>query len=142
VRYVALTVMLTVCGMATVHAGLPTKKAPAKVGLTREGALEVCLPRGERAYLDRLRCPDGSVPSYSRVGSVGRRINAKNPEEDEEASAQNLGGKRPEPGGPDFHTLDLYKVTCRDKTHEIYMDMYHCDQAPTQLAPPGFQLTR
>jgi hypothetical protein len=116
----------------------PTHGAPAQLGLTRKNAIQVCEPRGERAYLDRLRCSDGTPPTYSRSGSVGRRTKAKNPREDEEASAQNLGGKRPEAGGPDFHVVDLYRVTCSGRTQEIYLDMYHCDQTRTQLPAAGF----
>lgn len=72
-------------------------------------------PGGEHAYLQRLRCPDGTAPSFNRVGSMG------------------LGGYG--------HIVDLYSVRC-DSTgekHKIYMDMYHpgyVEKAPV----PGFSL--
>jgi hypothetical protein len=110
------------------------------VGVTRRGALEVCMPSGERAYLDRLRCPGGARATYERKGGVGRRTKARTAQEEKEATAQIRENRAPKPGGRDYHMLDLYQVTCRDKTYDIYMDMYHCDGAATEKAPAGFTL--
>ena len=74
-------------------------------------------PGGERAYLQRLRCPDGTTPSFNRVGSMG------------------YGGYG--------NIVDLYSVRCADtgKTHEIYMDMYHPGYVE-KLPVPGFTLVK
>src|SRR5690606_22705589 len=48
-----------------------TEPAPAGPGSARLTAVEVCMPEGERAYLERLRCPDGVAPAHRRAGSVG-----------------------------------------------------------------------
>jgi hypothetical protein len=58
-------------------------------------------PFGEREYLQRLRCADGTAPAFSRNGSVG--------------------------SGADRHVLDSYSVKCpgNEPAHEVFMDMYH-----------------
>jgi hypothetical protein len=59
-------------------------------------------PAGERAYLQRLRCSDGSAPEFERGGSVGV--------------------------GPFGNILDVYDVRCATGTpasSSVYMDMYH-----------------
>lgn len=73
-------------------------------------------PAGQRAYLQRLRCPDGSAPSFERQGSMG------------------YGGYG--------HIVDLYKVRCEStgRNHEIYMDMDFPGYVETQ-AVKGFTLT-
>lgn len=40
----------------------------ADYGRTREQAIEVCKPDGQRAYLARLVCPDQSHPKFERRG--------------------------------------------------------------------------
>jgi hypothetical protein len=72
---------------------------------------------GEYAYLQRLRCPDGKAPSYSRVGSMG------------------YGGYG--------NIVDLYSVKCADtgEAHKIYMDMYHPGYVEKR-ALPGFTLAK
>lgn len=75
------------------------------------------MPPGERAYLDRLRCSDGTAPAYDRAGSVGE--------------------------GPFGTILDLYQVRCRSGTPaeaQIYMDMYHASY-PEDRPVPGFTIT-
>jgi hypothetical protein len=58
-------------------------------------------PFGEREYLVRLRCADGSAPSFDRQGS------------------------RPN-DGVDSHILDHYTVACTsDAPMQVFMDMYH-----------------
>lgn len=66
-----------------------------------ENPVRASMPPGERAYLDRLRCEDGSAPDYERGGSVGQ--------------------------GPYGNIMDVYDVRCGDNGVEfsVYMDMYH-----------------
>lgn len=56
-------------------------------------------PGGERAYLARLRCTDGSAPGFERRGNVGPGIYG--------------------------YIVDLYQVRCGDSVSEVRMDMYH-----------------
>lgn len=57
-------------------------------------------PPGQRAYLSRLRCPDGTAPAYVRGGSTGE--------------------------GPYGSILDVYNVSCAgQQASEVFMDMYH-----------------
>ena len=70
-------------------------------------------PRGERAYLSRLRCADGKAPAFDRIGSYGK--------------------------GPYGHILDGYNVKCEDKDAvTVFMDMYHehVEKEPV----PGFTI--
>lgn len=73
-------------------------------------------PEGQRAYLDRLRCGDGSAPSNSRVGNFGIGV---------------FG-----------NIVDGYQVTCPgDEPKMVVMDMYHAgyvENAPV----PGFTITK
>ncbi len=72
-------------------------------------------PRGERAYLSRLRCSDGKRPAYSRIGSFGV--------------------------GPYGNILDGYRVKCEDAEEvRVFMDMYHDGHAERE-AVPGFTIT-
>lgn len=71
-------------------------------------------PRGQRAYLSRLRCSDTSRPSFYRVGNVGPGI------------YRNI--------------VDLYEVKCdgaEPTESKVYMDMYHSGHIETE-AVPGF----
>lgn len=57
-------------------------------------------PPGERAYLRRLRCADGTPPSFERQGSSGI--------------------------GPFGRIMDIYRARCAGgEPAAIYMDMYH-----------------
>jgi hypothetical protein len=72
-------------------------------------------PGGERAYLGRLRCSDGSAPQFERGGSVGI--------------------------GPFGNILDVYGVRCATGTppsSSVYMDMYHRHVEPRPVA--GFTI--
>lgn len=70
-------------------------------------------PEGERAYLARLRCADGSAPAFERQGSTGI--------------------------GPYHNILDLYSVQCAGAAPlSIYIDMYHKHVEPAAL--PGFTI--
>lgn len=57
-------------------------------------------PEGQRAYLARLRCADGSRPDFTRTGNLGPGV---------------------------FDTIvDAYRVTCAGQAPvEVVMDMYH-----------------
>ena len=71
------------------------------------------MPRGERAYLQRLRDADGKPPRFHRVGSFG--------------------------AGPYGNILDGYEVTAGTNTLMVFMDMYHPGFVETN-AIPGFTI--
>ena len=71
-------------------------------------------PRGERQYLNRLRCPDEKAPKFSRIGSFGL--------------------------GPYGNILDGYRVQCEGRDEStIFMDMYHQGYVEKE-AVPGFTI--
>lgn len=75
--------------------------------------VKVRMPQGERAYLDRLRCPDGSTPTYERQGSGGP--------------------------APDGDIVDYYTVQCPGaEPVTVIMDMYHRDREDDPV--PGFTI--
>ena len=124
----------------------PPKPSPvhkrAGPGLSKETAIDVCTPRGEYEYLDRLRCADGQPALYERQGSVGFRTEPKTPE-DEKAVGDQMGNANPVPAGQkDFHMLDGYDVRCTVQKITIYMDMYHCPEPATFPVPTGFTLAK
>ena len=112
------------------------------LGIVKESAIEVCGPKGERAYLDHVTCSDGSMVKYERTGSVGFRNEPKSKQDEKAVQAQMLGGKPIKPGQKDFHVLDGYEVECGAIKTVLYLDMYHCPEPKDQGAPPGFSLTR
>lgn len=60
------------------------------------------MPPGEIAYLRRLRCGDGTAPTFSRMGSFG--------------------------DGPYGNIIDGYQVDCGSAAPgrvQVFMDMYH-----------------
>ena len=117
----------------------PTTPPRQSAGLDRETALEVCKPPGEHAYLKRLRCTDGSTPTYSRRGSVGTRHPAT--EGDEERMLAQMDAQHSlSPGEIDLHILDLYDVVCPEKVYSLFLDMYHCRQPTPDVAPLGLAL--
>lgn len=74
------------------------------------------MPRGQRAYLARLRCPDGAAPTFERVGSMGM--------------------------SPYGGVVDGYEVVCagaKPTATLIYIDMYHPGHVEPN-APPGFTI--
>lgn len=103
-------------------------------------AVEVCRPQGQRAYLRRLRCPDGSTPTFSRGGSGQSRTLPKTPEEEKLVAEQMFRQGPLKPGEPDYHIIDYYDVRCGDRTTTVIMDMYHCAQPEPTQAPPGFTI--
>ena len=71
------------------------------------------MPEGQRAYLARLRCPDGQTPAATRRGNVGAGVYGS--------------------------IIDLYDVTCPGaKPVEVHMDMYH--DGPENRPVPGFTI--
>ena len=64
--------------------------------------VHVSRPAGERDYLERLRCRDGTPPAYERLGSTGN--------------------------SPYGNIMDIHAVRCEGSTPaqaEIFIDMYH-----------------
>ncbi|MEY4590672.1 MAG: hypothetical protein RL497_2748 [Pseudomonadota bacterium] len=75
--------------------------------------IRVSGPYGQRDYLSRLVCSDGSpVASFQRQGNVGI--------------------------GPFGTIVDVYEVVCEsdkaDTKHAVYLDMYHGDYVETRAA--------
>jgi hypothetical protein len=108
-------------------------------GRARGEAVEVCMPEGERDYLTRLRCEDGSAPTFKRTGSVGHRNDPPESMSQEDRFAQMEPEKALKEGELDVHIIDLYVVTCAGgEDVEVYVDMYHCPQRAYPFAPEGF----
>ncbi|XHS77865.1 hypothetical protein ACFJGW_19425 [Burkholderiaceae bacterium UC74_6] len=122
----------------------PPRSTTASPGETKATAVEVCMPLGERKYLSRLQCPNGSTPTFERAGSVGLRTQAKGLTEQQlnELLQRDLAGKALRPGDPDLHVIDAYVVSCGAEKHTVHLDMYHCEQAEPDVAPSGFQLRK
>ena len=109
---------------------------PEGMGLSKERAVEVCLPPGEQAFMASLHCPDGSRPQARRVGSVGTRHAPVQP--DDPRMLLQMDPERPlQPGEPDLHIVDAIEARCQHGSYTIFFDMYHCP-APPQPAPEGF----
>lgn len=162
----ALSLLLTACGSATPGARAPESApgtvmlpppAPASAeaeppraapppkeemasmfGRSKEEAINVCQPAGQRSYLMRLRCADGKPPRFGRRGNVGMRNEPKGDLSDEDRLRQMDWSRPLGPGEVDYHVVDVYEVECTDTTHEIFMDMYHCADPRTKKTPSGF----
>lgn len=89
------------------------KKINAAALGSRDNPVRSHMPDGERAYLARLVCFDGSRPAFRRRSSMGV--------------------------GPYTTILDLYDVTCGATNHEVVMDMYHHAYVERR-AVPGFTI--
>ncbi|MFT4954538.1 MAG: hypothetical protein ACI8U3_000909 [Brevundimonas sp.] len=77
-----------------------------------ENPIRVNMPEGQRAYLDSLRCADGTAPAYRRTGSFGPGIYGS--------------------------IIDGYEVRCAGaEPATLIMDMYHPRHVETGT-PPGF----
>ncbi len=99
--------------------------APRGFGRSKERAIEVCLPPGEKAYLAGLRCSDGARPVPSRVGSIGTRTQPPDP--DDPRLLLQMDPERPlQPGEPDFHIIDAIEAHCPGAVYTLFFDMYHC----------------
>jgi hypothetical protein len=88
---------------------------------TAENPVRAAGPNGQRAYLMRLRCPNGEAPRFQREGSAG--------------------------SGPYGSIMDIYAISCKGlPPQSIYMDMYHIGyeesravQGLTTTSPSGGQ---
>lgn len=112
-------------------------------GLTLKSAIEVCEPRGQRAYLSRLICADGRPPEFERIGSMGLRNefpSGMSEKEKQRILNASMGMGRLEPGSLDHHVVDAYSVTCESGSSTVYLDMYHCDTPAPDVAPDGFSI--
>jgi hypothetical protein len=139
VRFTACTTKPDRASQSASQAATPVP-APSSYGTSAAHAVEVCKPAGERKYLQRLRCPDGSVPSFKRSGSGGSRTTPKNRAEEEKAVEQMFRDGSLAPTESDYHVVDIYDVKCGADTTEVIMDMYHCHQPEPTDAPPGFTI--
>jgi hypothetical protein len=79
-----------------------------------ENPVRAHMPVGERAYLDRLVCPNGERPKYERHGSVTQL-------------------------SPYGTIMDVYGLTCGTEKSTVYIDMYHPNHVETS-AIPGFTI--
>lgn len=118
-------------------------KTTAGLGESKATAIEVCRPMGQRAYLSRLVCADGTRPTFNRIGSFGSRMPEPANMSKEQSGAvleAMLTGRALKPGETDLHVVDGYEVSCGTVKRTIYMDMYHCHSAPPEQAPAGFTM--
>ena len=80
--------------------------------------VRVNMPQGQNAYLSRLRCSDGKVPSFQLGGSVG--------------------------ASPFGSIVDVYNVDCGEASPgkvSVYLDMYH-PQHKEDRPVSGFAIER
>jgi hypothetical protein len=92
-----------------------TDNPPADPLGSQENPVRCDMPDGERAYLDRLRCPDGSRVRYQRLGSFTSE------------ASDNM--------------LDGYRILCGERETTIYMDMYHPGHIENEPAE-GFTIVK
>ena len=95
-------------------AGCATTAAYHPLG-SKENPVRAAGPAGQRAYLQRLRCSDGTPPAFERRGSVG--------------------------AGPYGSIMDVYELRCASgepARAAVYMDMYH--QRVEDRPVPGFTI--
>jgi hypothetical protein len=105
-------------GMDLRNPGSKIKPEDAKVSGalgSRTNPVRCDFPAGERAYLERLRCKDGSPVKCQRIGSVG--------------------------AGPYGNMMDGYLVFCGATRVEVIMDMYHPGYVESQPVP-GFTFAK
>ena len=130
---------------------VPPATVATPLGSTQLAAIEVCMPRGEREYLSRLRCEDGSPPLFARVGSYGSRNplpEAKTGESGEEyakrvsGSSSALRGAPLKPGEVDYHVVDGYRLSCKGVQSMLFLDMYHCVGSSLSVSPAGFSIVQ
>jgi hypothetical protein len=115
----------------------------AAPGETKQTAIEVCKPSGQREYLARLMCSGGETPTFSRLGSYGMRdelpgYTSENTSVDEMKRAMSFAPHPP--GTRHFHAVDRYELTCGSQKHLVFMDMYHCGVPAPEVAPAGLTL--
>ena len=81
-----------------------------------ENPVRAAMPRGQRAYLQRLRCADGAAPTFGRIGNFGAGVYG--------------------------NIIDGYRVRCAGGTPAetvVYMDMYHRGHVEERPVP-GFTI--
>lgn len=136
-----LLLLLAACASTPDSRPSPAAAPAADFGLTRQTAIDVCQPTGQRAYLARLTCPNGRRPSFERIGSVGARQPIPDDMSEGELDRQlddMVSGHASPTSGPDYHIIDAYSVACGTATTTLYLDMYHCGVEPPSTAPAGF----
>jgi hypothetical protein len=110
------------------------------LGRSKEHAIEVCGPPGQREYLSVLRCTDGKPPSFGRAGNVGERNDPAGKVPESVMISQMNPRRVLRPGEVDYHIVDLYKVGCSDGDQSLFLDMYHCAGPQTSVPPSGFTM--
>ncbi|MDQ3366044.1 MAG: hypothetical protein M3680_11520 [Myxococcota bacterium] len=85
-----------------------TAKQFGEVVTSKEQPIEVCGVAGQRGYLTRVTCGDGSS-AFADPMSVGK------------ARRGNVG-----PGGLCRSIIDVYAVTCPEAEYQVHVDMYMC----------------
>lgn len=133
----AILLVLVLSACASAPSSTP---APDTPGSTKESAIEVCRPAGQRAYLSQLRCPDGNAPAFHRVGSVGERNPTPKGSPELDLMSIMNANRRLQPGEVDVHIVDRYELRCGAAVSTVFLDMYHCGQPAPQVAPAGFKL--
>lgn len=78
------------------------------VATTPAKPIEVCELEGQLRWLTSMRCDDGSQPFRSFAEAHVARV-------------RNIG-----PAGRCNSIVDLYQVTCPERTYDVYMDLYMC----------------
>lgn len=145
----AIVLFTGACTLPSDHAATSQVNHPNELyGLTKENAIEVCNPEGQRQYLARLICSDGESPTFYRVGNFGMRnpldIDESaelTPQEQRELESRIMDSNRLlQEGEIDIHIVDGYEVDCRDQKIMLYLDMYHCAQPVPEYAPARFGL--
>lgn len=143
-QYVVTSAFFAASTFCSLDAGAQTiapAVIPESFGESKQTAIEVCTPAGQRAYLSRLVCPDGAAARYNRVGSFGNRneIPGNLAPEQQKEMLERLRRSTPlQPGQPDYHVVDGYEVACGDVKRLLFMDMYHCEAPPPDRVPRGF----
>ena len=87
-------------------------KAAANPLGSNENPVRADGPTGQRAYLSKLRCADGTAPAFQRRGNVGPGIYG--------------------------YIVDAYEVNCGAAETVVHMDMYH--RHAETVAVPGFTM--
>lgn len=138
--------LATACtSMPQISAAPGTTDSDTYFGLSEKQSIEVCKPEGEREYLARLVCPDGSHPSFKRIGSMGTRneFPAHMSKDDRmKIMEDNMQFKELKTGAIDYHVIDGYSVECGKTEVTLYLDMYHCNLSRPTSAPNGFVIIK
>jgi hypothetical protein len=124
--------LVALCGCAHAAAG------PPGFALSKSSAAQVCLPPGEKAYLGKLLCEDGSRPRLTRVGNVGTRMQPTDPN-DPRLLLQMDAEVPIRRGEADLHIVEAVEADCGKAKYTIYIDVYHCPpqgEPPPPLPPP------